>query len=358
MSIQKTAHGTFRARYRDRTGKQITKTFKQKADAVVWEREHLRSRDLDAFGVVQTSDTVATWFHQWLDLSRHLASSTRAIYNRDMERYVLPAIGDHRLAHLTADDIDTLLTSLLAKNYAPSSVHRVYRTIRRMLEVAVERHKIPTNPARNVKPPRIPHREMRFLTIEEVELLADTVGDRFRSWVLVAAYGGLRWGEMLALRPEDAKGTVLNVQAQLVETSTGFQRMPPKSASGRRKVSLPESVAEELEYHVERYAGETIFLNREGTPYNRASFTGNIFKRALVKARLDRKLRIHDLRHTAVAIAIQAGAHPKTIQQRMGHASISVTLDTYGHLMPEMESSLASDIDALRLDVTGYDEDL
>ena len=81
-----------------------------------------------------------------------------------------------------------------------------------------------------------------------------------------------------------------------------------------------------------------------------SSFTGQIFKPALRKAGIDDKARIHDLRHTAVALAIAAGAHPKAIQTRMGHASISVTLDRYGHLFPEIDERIAEGLNRLRLD--------
>lgn len=356
MSIQKTPQGTWRARYRDASGRQISKTFRMKADALVWEREGIRKRDLAGLGIVSVSDTLSQWAAQWISNARNLAPGTVETYERDLDRYILPRIGDLRLAHVTADDIDDLLTFELERGLAPSTVHRHYRTIRRMLRVAVDRGKIPTNPCEQVQPPRIPHREMRFLTIPEVELLADTIGDRYRAWVLVAAYGGLRWGEMLALRPQDVTDGVLDVNQQLTLQSGEYVRTPPKSKAGRRKVPLPPSVVEELDYHIERYAADTIFVNQHGRPLNHTSFTGNVFKPALVKARIDRQTRIHDLRHTAVAIAIQAGAHPKAIQRRLGHASIALTLDVYGHLMPDMETTLAFDIDTLRNDSKATEE--
>lgn len=348
MSIQKTAQGTFRARYRDATGRQITKTFKTKADAVIWEREGLRQRDLGGIGIISNTGTVRQWANQWLGNARNLAPGTLDTYQRDLDRYILPTIGELRLTHLTAEDIDELLTAELERGLAPSTVHRHYRTIRRMLRVAVDRGRIASNPCEKVQPPRIPHREMRFLTIPQVEKLAETISDRYRAWVLVAAYGGLRWSEMLALRPQDFSEGVLDVNAQLQLQGGEYVRTQPKSKSGRRKVPLPPSVADELAMHIDAYADDTIFVNQHGRPMNDMSFRGNVFKPALVRARIDRQTRIHDLRHTAVAIAIQAGAHPKAIQRRLGHASIALTLDVYGHLMPDMETTLAFDIDKLR----------
>lgn len=354
MSVHKSPAGTWRAKVRDRTGRQVTKTFKLRADALAWERSQILARDVG--GDLVSRKHLQVWVGEWLDFSRNLAPSTVKTYRRDLDRYVLPVLGDYRIDLITTEDIDELLADLLARGYAPSSVHRVYRTLRRLLQVAVDRQKIPANPADQVQPPRIPQREMRFLTVDELELFADTITDRYRSWVLLAGYGGLRWGELLGLRPEDINGTQVNVQYQRVPGPDGHTLEPLKTKASRRTVTVPGSVAEELGYHLDKYATDFVFVNQNGGPISHASFTGNVFKPALVKARLDRQLRIHDLRHTAVAIAIAAGAHPKAIQRRMGHASISVTLDTYGHMMPEMDAGLAGDIDALRrgtLDTNG-----
>jgi site-specific recombinase XerD len=349
VSVSKTAQGTFKARIRDRSGKQVTKTFKFKADALAWERKQLQDRESSTGGQrAHSKDTVAQWANNWLALSRHLAPGTIDTYQRDLDRYILPRIGDYRMNDVTSDDIDLMLTQLLEKGLAPSSVHRHYRTVRTMFQIAVKRGKLPANPADVVNPPRIPQREMRFLTVDQLELLADTISDRFRSWVLVAGYGGLRWAESMAVRPQDVTGNTIDVNAQLQMEGGEWRRLPLKTKASRRKVQLPPSVGAELEYHIDRYAADTVFVNQHGNPIKRDSFTGNVFKPALVKAGLDRQLRIHDLRHSAVAIAIEADGHPKVIQRRMGHASIAVTLDTYGHLMPEMDSSLALDIDNLR----------
>ena len=91
-----------------------------------------------------------------------------------------------------------------------------------------------------------------------------------------------------------------------------------------------------------------MFPNQGGRPLNGPSFRGNIWVRAVDRAGIAPGLRPHDLRHTAVALAIAAGAHPKVIQARMGHASIGVTLDRYGHLFPEHDAEIAVSLDRLR----------
>ena len=91
-----------------------------------------------------------------------------------------------------------------------------------------------------------------------------------------------------------------------------------------------------------------MFPNGAGRPLSHSSWTGTVFKPALVKAGVDRDTRIHDLRHTAIALAIASGAHPKTIQQWAGHSNFGVTMDRYGHLFPGHDDGLAEGLDAMR----------
>jgi len=340
MSTTKTPQGTYRARIRDHTGKQITKTFARAADAHAWEREQLNRRDRGLAGGTGRT-TFAEWCTTWLETARHLSDGTAVTYRRDLDRYILPALGAIPLARLTGDDIDHYLTGA-ATRFAPSTVHRHYRTIHRALAVAVERRRVGVNVCAPVHPPKVQRTEMRFLSAVDVDRLADAMPDRYRVWVLVAAWGGLRWGEMRALEPGDVRGDRVSVHQQHGGAAL-------KTVSSVRNVKMPGSVAVELDDHLGRFAGAgLVFPNGRGGPLSHSSFTGNVYKPALVRAGLDRDTRIHDLRHTAAALAIAAGGHPKAIQMRLGHSSIAITLDRYGHLFPGHDDVLADDLDALR----------
>ena len=339
MSVNRTAQGTYRARVRDRTGRQVVKTFKLKGDAQAWEREQLRLRDEGA--LVGTSKvTVAEWAETWLVNARSLSAGTVATYRRDLDRYILPRLGEIRLTHLTSSDIDAYLTAEMG-DYAASTVHRHYRTIHRMCEVAVRRGLLATNPAHNVDPPKVPRTPMRFLSIPELEAVAGAINPRYRAWVLVAGYGGLRWGEMQALRAEHVDGNAITVVEQLDGASL-------KTKGSQRRVVLPPSIGAELAAHMATYPGRLVFTNNSGRPINHPSFSGNHWKPALVKAGVDPQTRIHDLRHTAVAIMIQAGAHPKMVADMMGHSTIVLTMDRYGHWFPAMHDDVATRLEALR----------
>ena len=216
----------------------------------------------------------------------------------------------------------------------------------------------PPTPPTPVTPPRAPDTEMRHLDADQVERLAGAITTRYRTWALVACWGGLRWSEAVGLRRGCVDGPKVALLEQLVRRDGEWRREPPKTRAGRRTVTLPGSMADELAVHLaagEGGADGLVWTNQRGAPMNGPSFTGNVFKPALRRAGIDPAVRIHDLRHTAVALAIAAGAHPKAIQARMGHATIGVTLDRYGHLFAEQDQAVAADLDQVRCGSTQPD---
>lgn len=319
-------------------------TFRKVTDAELAKGTHVAAQP----GAI----TMAAWAVEWLRGARNLGRGGRETYQRDLDRYILKALGDVPLRRVTPEKIDLYLESRLEAGAAASSVHREYRTIRRMLHIAVERRRLPSNPCDAVTPPKVATTEMRFLEAAEVDALAGAIADWYRAWVLVATYGGLRWSELRGLRRGDIEGARVTVASQLVQRAGGeWERDAPKTRAGRRVVTLPAVVADDLAAHIDTYSlpgvEGLVFPNRGGRPLQSGTFTANTFKPALVRAGIDRQTRIHDLRHTAVALAVKAGAHPKAIQVRMGHASIAITLDRYGHLFPEIDAAVAEGLDEI-----------
>ena len=256
---------------------------------------------------------------------------------------------------------------------APASVHQAYRALHVVLAAAVENNYIGRNPLDGVKAPKVAQEPMRFLTADEAMRIADEVEPAYRALVLVAAFGGLRAGELLALRWERVQ--LLERKLQVVEQTDPSGRVgdvkAPKSAAGRRSISLPKFVADALAAHgasmIAVEAAAESGLSLVGTPGHRppgAHLTGLVFRApdggpidlnnfrrrvwapAVKRAGLD-GLRIHDLRHTCASLAISTGASVKVIQRMLGHASAAMTLDRYGHLMPSESESVAERLDAL-----------
>ena len=363
MSVEKTKSG-WQARWRDQAGKQRAKTFKRKTDAVAYEakmKTEVREEDfIESFAGEMTVNQLAD---QWLAASIHLAPGTQGVYRRDFNRYLRPIFGAVPLGKLTPQLVQNFLADEL-KAYSPSSVHRHYRTLHTMLNYAVDQSLIRANPCARVKAPRVPRKEMNFLTRDQVEALADSILPRYRAFILVAAYGGLRWGELVGLRRKSVDGARIAVTEQLMMIDGEFHRAPPKTKSSVRTVLLPSSIADELEAHMAAYTepdpDALVFTNSRDVPIGH-SFRHNIWLPACEKAGLAHKVigernrikiegapTFHTLRHTAVTLAIAAGANPKAIQQRMGHSSIMVTMNTYGHLLDAVGEDLAIDLDRIR----------
>jgi len=222
------------------------------------------------------------------------------------------------------------------------------RLIRSILAAAVEDGVLGASPALKVTPPRRPPRNVRYLVVDEVGQLVDAHPDRWQAFVLVAAYGGLRFGELAGLceRRIDLLRRKVLVEQAIIEVS-GKNYVRPTKSGKPRTVTLPSFVMDVLAEHIRKYppnADGLVFCNEDGTPVRRSNFYKSVWWPAIKRSGIGH-LRFHDLRHTSAALAIAEGAHPKTIQMRMGHHSAAFTLDVYGGLFPSLDEDLAEQLD-------------
>ena len=349
----KPARGTrWRSCYRDASNRSRATTFDRKVDAERFLATMAKNSERGTWVDPRLGRiTLARWATDFLTASHDLRPTTRETYERDLNRFVLPRFGPTPLARITAIDVRSWLADELAAGIAPSSVHRHYRTLRRVLQVAVESDLLAKNPCAAVKPPRIPPAEMHFLTADQVTALGDALTEYWQSLIYTAAYAGLRWSELVGLKRKrvDLLHRKIIVAEQHIRLKNGeWIWQEPKTRAGTRTVSIPRFLAVLLEAHLNERSlpgpDGLVFPNTVGKPLTESSFLTNVWKPALSKAGLDH-IRFHDLRHTAVALAIAQGAHPKAIQSRMGHSSITMTLDRYGHLFPELDEAIAEGLD-------------
>ncbi len=302
--------------------------------------------------------TLEAWAAEWERTVVHLRASTRRIYSANLRNHVLPELGPIELGKLTPSMLRAWLSALTTKTsghgkpLAPGSVAQAYRTLNRVLAAAVDDELLGRNPLRGVRPPRVEPEPMRFLTHDEVATLASVVDPRYRAFVLVAAYTGLRAGELIGLRRKhvDLLRRTVTVVEQVQYTGGGHLTLPPKSAAGRRSVAVPAVVADGLTDHLGRFAEPgadgVVFPAPDGGFLRLENFRNRVWLPAVTKARLS-PLRIHDLRHTCASLAIAAGADVKVLQRMLGHASAALTLDRYGHLLPGQAESVASRLDQM-----------
>ena len=220
----------------------------------------------------------------------------------------------------------------------------------KIMRSAVQAGLVTSSPCDGIKMPRIERMEMRFLTTSEVDRLAEAMDPRYRAVVLLAAYGGLRAGELFGLRAK--RVDVLRRQGHRRNPRRRWGHLhfgPPKTRAGHRTVPLPRVASEPLGEHLATFARtleDLVFQAPEGGPVSLNVWRRRFWVPATKAAGLGH-LRPHDLRHTAVALWIAAGAHPKEVGVRAGHTSVSFTLDRYGHLFPGSEEVLNGSLDAL-----------
>jgi integrase len=222
-----------------------------------------------------------------------------------------------------------------------------------MMKLAVEAGYLLANPATGVKVARQPDREMLFLSAGEVERLVTTIRRPYGTLVYLLAYGGLRWGEAAAIRRKrcDLLRSRIEVAESLSEVR-GTLHFGPTKTYRRRMVNIPgflrDLIAEHLARDVDKGPDALVFTSPEGRPLRNSNFRRQVWYQAVADAGLSDGLRVHDLRHTCSSLLIAQGAHPKAIQNHLGHSSITVTMDRYGHLFPSDMEALAVALDDVR----------
>ena len=342
----------WQARWRDPAGQQRAKNFDRKVDAerhlLAMETDKLRGRYTDP-RLARTP--LAEWMAEYQATRVNLGLQTRARDEATVRNHILPTFGSWVIGSIQPIYVAQWVADLDARGYAPATVRKAYQLLAAALDTAVESGLIGRSPCRGVKLPRIETcAEIRFLRAAEISLLAGTIDSRYSAMVLTAAYTGLRFSELRALRVDrfDALRRTIRVVASVVESRGQFYFEEPKSEASRRTVRVPPFLVEVLAAHLATHSDGSgpIFSAPTGGPIRRSNFRRRIWLPA-VEASVGRPCTFHDLRHSHAALLIAQGEHPKVIQERLGHASIKTTLDTYGHLFEGLDEAAAD-----RLEVT------
>jgi integrase len=344
------------ARYVDPTGRERSKSFTRRADAQKYlteiEAAKLRGAWVDpAHGRVR----FAAWFAEWWATTVNLRPKTRTRNEMVFRLYVLPRFGVVPLDAITQREVRAWVTSLTVRGLAPATVHKAYQLFAKTMAAAVDGGMLAQTPCRGVALPKVEHEEMRYLNPAEIACLAEAIRPGYPALVFVGAYGGLRIGELAGLRRSrvDLDAGTVDVAETVVEVEGRLLFGPPKTRAGRRRIGLPRRVVDELAQHLRAPGRPTdpVFRSPAGGPLRVTGFRNRIWRPATLAAGLP-GLRIHDLRHTAVALWIAAGASPKEVAVRAGHTSTSFVLDRYGHLFPESDAALRDRLDELFVPVT------
>lgn len=372
------------------TGKRtyVTRTFDRKKDADAEATRLERQKDLGGLTVVSKED-LATYLVRWLDTVKEGRVRARTLhdYRGMVRRYIeeppagAPRIGAIRLDRLAPAAFETLYSFLWRKvGLSPRSLQLLHSILRQALGHAVRTGALVRNPTDAVKPPRqqasggTPKRKMRAMSKAEADrFLAAAATDRLAALWIVLLMGGLRPSEALGLLWDDVdlNGARLHIRRSLTRRGVeGWKLVEPKTARARRVVVLPDIATVALRAHRRRQAEERLLLGSEyednglvftttlGRPLDLANLY-RVFKRILRAAELgtwdgegkERRFvggfRMYDLRHTCATLLLLAGENPKVVSERLGHASVTLTLDTYSHVLPAMQEESARKLDAM-----------
>jgi integrase len=293
------------------------------------------------------ADVAADWRAEKVDLRAGTLSNVDSV----LQRHVLPAFASKQIGSIRTNDVKRWVAKMRAEGVGPPTISKAFQVFAQIMRVAEENEWIARVPTPRHRPRTPTAKRMRALSLAEVNELADVIDPFFRTLVVVAAVSGLRWGELVGLRVEnvDLLHRRILVVEQITEVRSRIEVGPLKTSGSRRSVSIPQFLTGPLQEQIaERSNGGLVFPAEEGGPLRRSNFRGRVWLPATRKAGFD-GLRFHDLRHSAVTLAIAAGANAKQIQERMGHSTVRLTLDTYAHLLDD-GSDVADRLEALYQD--------
>jgi integrase len=311
--------------------------------------------------------TVGEYLDRWLSdcVKGTVRESTFERYEYAIRPHIKPALGRVKLKSLTPAHVRGFYRAKLdgssdgSPGLAPATVHKLHVVLHKALDQAVADGLIPRNVTDAVKVPRIEREEISPLTATEANRLIDaavSVEDRLQALYVLAVHTGLRQGELLALKWDDLdlQAATLRVRRTLTYSGGKHSLAEPKTKKSRRTVRLTSVAAAALRDHLERQMeemdrlgslyqpGGLIFAGEAGGIINPSNLRNRSFARVLKRAGLSgRGVRFHDLRHTCATLLLSRNVNPKIVSEMLGHATIAITLDTYSHVLPDMQERAA-----------------
>ncbi len=336
----------------------------------------------------------AEYAERWLAfVQTRVAPKTFERYDEIMHKHLAPALGETPLSTLQPlqiqahysealkngrrprpvakpeGDIESETSAIerpaaVPRGLSPRTVLHHHRVLREALRQAVAWRLLAVNPADAVEPPRPPQREITVPTDDEVTKLLDAAkGSRLHAPLVVSVATGCRRGELLAARWSDLdlEANTLAIRRALEETrATGVSFKTPKTAKSRRVIVLSPTLVAILRRHRAEQARERlalgaayqdndlVFSDPDGQPWRPGKFTDSF---ADLARKLKIKTHLHALRHYHATALLKSGTHPKIVSERLGHATVGITLDTYSHALPSLQEQAAAKFETALADL-------
>ena len=375
-TIRERSPGSFELRYSlgkdPATGKRRTANVTIRGTRKDADRELRRLlRTLDTGEHVDpTRLTVREWLAMWLEAVRgEVSPRTAERYGELVQHFLLPSLGNLPLPKLASTHVQTTYTALAnggrrdgkPGGLSPRTRRQIHAVLRSALTRAVEQQLIGRNPCDVFKKrlPKIERQDMQALTIEQAMRLLSAIRHQRLYWpVMLALATGARRGELLAMRWRnvDFDNDTVRIAGSLEQTGAGLRFKPTKTGKPRA-VTLPGYAIDELRRlkHDQaqellrlgiRQTGDTLVCARvDGEPLQPRSLTHE-FAVAMARIKDLPRVRFHDLRHSHATQLLLAGVHPKVAQERLGHSTITTTLDLYSHVTATMQEDAAAKLDS------------
>jgi integrase len=303
---------------------------------------------------------LADYLDRWLEDSVKDSVKQRTFENYAyvVRLHLAPTLGHLKIKALSPANVQGLYRSKLNSGLSRRTVQLIHTTLHKALKQAVRWGLLPRNVTEAVTSPRPNKKEIHPLTPKEARTLLEAAkGERFEALYVLAVTAGLRRGELLGLRwtDVDLERGYVQVRQQLIRTRGGLTFTSPKGGKSR-SVRLTTTAVKALQSHRERQLEEKlrlaglwnesglVFTTGIGTPMDGDNLVKRSFKPLMSRTLLP-QIRFHDLRHTFATLLLSRGTHPKVVQEMLGHADISQTMDTYSHVLPDMQEEAVSEIE-------------
>lgn len=319
-------------------------------DAETADREKLK-RQLS--GDYEIEDNMAEHIQVWLNGRRNLSDNTRSVYQMQLDTHIKPFFNKKAVNQIKATDVQLFLNSLYDKNLSSATVKKAYNIVNKYYNDLLKRQEIKYNPCNGVEKPKETNKKIEVLDEKELkEFLEFAEGyTRYAFAFRLAAHTGLRRGELLALqwRDIDLDRKTINVRKRLVRAAMGTDRYMQEGTktSIGRFVAFSEQMKQDIIKHKEmqkieqetnKYEDNDLVIATQNGKFLSVDNFSRIFRHTLKSSPVNKTLSFHAIRHTHATLMLKAGVQMKVVSERLGHSSIKITMDTYAHLLPSMET--------------------
>jgi integrase len=322
-----------------------------------------REKDLGIFvepAAMSLNEYLDKWFEE--TAKPRLRESTYNQYVWIAKSYIRKQLGLMQLADIQAYQVQKCYGELKKQGLSPRTIRYTHNVLSSAMKQAVKWKTIIQNPCELCDLPRQEKKEMLCLSpVETQKFLTVAKESKWFALFLTVIETGMRPEEYLGLQWKDIDFEHRNLsvrRAAIEKKGGGFYFTEPKTKKSRRKIPISNSVLIALKSHrrnqleermkiaSEYNNNDLVFASELGTPLQRKNFTGRHFKPLLKKAELP-NIRLYDLRHTTATLLLSAGENPKVVSERLGHASIVLTLDTYSHVLPTMQEAATEKLEKM-----------